>query len=234
MNISVIIPALNEEKALPRVLADLQCTLRAHSGAPLHIERFEIIVADNGSTDRTAELARAAAVKVLMASRKGYGSACLAGLAALPAETDVVLFMDGDYSDYAGDIPRLLEPIRKGEADFVLGERVTLGEAALSVQQRFGNALACTLMKLVYGHLYRDLGPFRAIRRSSLESLRMQDPGFGWTIEMQIKAIKKGLKIQEVPVRYRPRMGQSKISGTLMGSVRAGKAILGAIVKYYR
>src|SRR5439155_5441105 len=126
------------------------------------------------------------------------------------------------------------EPLRQGTADFVLGERVTRGGSTLSLTQRFGNALACALMKLLYGQLYRDLGPLRAIRRASLETLHMQDPEFGWTIEMQIKAVKERLRIKEVPVRYRSRVGESKISGTLLGSLRAGRAILWAVAKHAR
>jgi glycosyltransferase involved in cell wall biosynthesis len=228
MNVSVIIPALNEAEALPSVLSDLHRVLPMVS----YVHASRIIIADNGSTDGTAEVAQVHGARVVQAPRRGYGSACLAGIASMPPEIDVVVFMDGDHSDYAEDLPKLLEPLQQRVADLVLGERVSLGKPALTFQQRFGNALACALMKIIVGHRYHDLGPFRAIRRASLDSLRMEDPAFGWTIEMQIKAVQKNLRIREIPVRYRFRIGKSKISGTITGSIRAGWGILSTIAKY--
>lgn len=219
MRVAVLIPALNEEQALPLVLAELAAQ------AP---ER--VVVVDNGSTDRTAARARAAGAEVVLEPRRGYGSACLAGLAHLrAAPPEVVVILDGDHSDYPEDLPLLLDPIRQGEADLVLGERVTLAQpGALQPQQRFGNHLASALMWGLVGRRYRDMGPFRAARWAALEALRMSDPAYGWNVEMQMKAARQGLRILEVPVRYRPRVGQSKISGTLRGSAKAGAHILRA------
>jgi glycosyltransferase involved in cell wall biosynthesis len=225
--VSIIIPALNEEAALPIVLAEIR---RVISGIQA-IERSEIIVADNGSIDRTAQLAQEAGATVVTAHRRGYGSACLRALAAISIQTNVVVFMDGDHSDYAEDLPALLDPILSGAADFVIGARRDVTDGALTLQQRFGNRLACTLIRWLYGFRYTDLGPFRVIRRDILQALGMRDPAFGWTVEMQIKAIKKSARILEVPVRYRPRIGESKISGTILGSLRAGQTILWTIAK---
>ncbi len=221
---ALIIPALNEEAAIGP-------TLDALRGAPL----AQLIVVDNGSTDRTAEVARSHGAQVVSAPRRGYGSACLAGMAALGPEITVVAFMDGDGSDDPADLPHLLEPIEHGEADMVLGSRV-LGEreaGALTPQQRFGNALATYLLRIFHHARYTDLGPFRAIRRESLNLLGMRDMNFGWTIEMQIKAARHGLRVREIPVAYRRRRsGQSKISGTLRGTFSAGAKILWTIFRY--
>lgn len=228
MNLAIIIPALNEEQALPLVLKDLHEVLRALS----HRISYQVIVSDNGSTDRTAECARSGGARVVQARRRGYGAACLAALAVVPGSTEVVVFMDGDYSIFASDLPALLHPLSEGEADLVLGARVPIDDGALTRPQRFGNALACRLMGWIYGHRYKDLGPFRAIRWEVLKTLRMRDQAFGWTIEMQIKALRHDLHIQEVPVRYRNRIGTSKISGTFTGSIQAGGAILWTVLKY--
>ena len=220
--ISVIIPAYNEEKSLPLVLNDLPKD-------QLH----QIIVVDNRSTDRTAEVARENGATVVHERRRGYGRACLTGMAALDAP-DIVVFLDGDYSDYPEEISLLVEPILKGEADFVVGSRMLLAESrqALLPQARYGNQLAVFLIRLFFGHRFTDLGPFRAIRSESLQAIGMHDQDFGWTVEMQIKAVQNGLRIREVPVRYRIRVGVSKITGTLSGTLKAGTKIIYTIFKY--
>jgi glycosyltransferase involved in cell wall biosynthesis len=217
--IAVIIPALNEEATLPFVLADI----------PQDIVD-EVIVIDNGSVDRTADIARVLGATVLTEVRRGYGSACLAGISYLQTHSpEVVVFLDGDYSDYPEEIPALVQPILRGTSDLVIGSR-TKGDAApgaLLPQARFGNALATWLIRLLYGFSYSDLGPFRAIRFSSLLGLGMVDRNYGWTVEMQIKAVQKKLRIMEAPVRYRKRAGgASKVTGTLKGTVLAGYKIL--------
>ncbi|HYV40946.1 MAG TPA: glycosyltransferase family 2 protein, partial [Thermoanaerobaculia bacterium] len=172
-------------------------------------------------------------VRLVRESRRGYGSACLAGLAALEASPpDVVVFLDGDYSDHPEEMPELLSAIDRG-ADLAIGSR-TLGRrerGALLPQARLGNLLACVLIRLLYGYRYTDLGPFRAIRWDACRRLRMRDPDFGWTCEMQVKALREGLAVTEVPVSYRRRVGISKITGTVWGTVRAGYKILWTIVR---
>jgi len=223
--IAVIIPALNEEATLPSVLADIPREL---------VE--EIVVVDNGSSDRTAAVARMNGATVLREPRRGYGAACLAGIAYLETKTpDVVVFLDGDYSDCPEELSLVVRPIVAGEYDFVIGSR-TKGLAepgALLPQARFGNALATFLMRLLYGFSFSDLGPFRAIRFSSLLTLGMVDRNYGWTVEMQIKAVRKGLRITEVPVHYRKRSGgASKVTGTLKGTFLAGYKILWTVLRY--
>ena len=220
--ISVIIPAYNEEESLPHVLNDLP-------KGRLH----QIIVVDNRSTDRTAEVARANGATVVYEKRQGYGQACLSGMDALDAP-DIVVFLDGDYSDFPEEIDLLLAPILKGEADFIVGSRMILDESrkALLPQARYGNQLAVFLIRLFFGHRFTDLGPFRAIRYESLQAIGMRDKNFGWTVEMQIKAVQKGLRIREVPVRYRMRIGVSKITGTVSGTLKAGTKIIYTIFKY--
>jgi len=224
MRVSVVIPVYNEEAALPLVLRELP---REHAQ--------EVIVVDNGSTDRTFQVAQAAHVKVVHESRRGYGQACQAGLRIIAGDSDVIVFLDGDHSDYPDDLPKLLEPIRRNDADLVIGSRV-LGEAlpgALTPQQRVGNWLACRLMGLRFGRSLTDLGPFRAIRRDRLQALSLREPTFGWNVEMQMKALKAGLWVVEVPVRYRSRIGRSKISGTLSGTLRAGFKILLTLARHW-
>lgn len=220
--ISVIIPAFNEESSIGLVLNDLPADT-------LH----EIIVVDNGSTDDTANVARESGARVVRENRPGYGSACLRGIAELD-RPDIVVFLDGDYSDYPEEIAQLLQPILSGEKDFVLGSRMILPEsrAALLPQARYGNRLAVFLLRIFFGYRYTDLGPFRAIRYESLKSIGMQDVNFGWTVEMQIKAVRKGLRIGEIPVRYRERVGVSKITGTVSGTLKAGTKIIYTIFKY--
>lgn len=220
--VSVIIPALNEEQALPHVLREIPRDRVA-----------EVIVVDNGSTDRTAEVAASCGARVVREARRGYGAACLRGIAALPPNTDVVVFLDADHSDDPCDLPRLLAPIEEGRADLVIGSR-TLGArepGSLMPHQVAGNRLATFLVSLLFRKRYTDLGPFRAIRRDLLDLLEMKDLDFGWTIEMQVKAVRRGLRVLEVPVRYRRRIGVSKISGTVAGTARAGWTIIWTIVR---
>lgn len=224
----VVIPALNEEQSLPLVLRDLPGVAR-------------VFVVDNGSTDGTAAAARRCGATVVEEPRRGYGSACLAGLAEIDrfvlageAPPQVIAFVDADYSDHPELLPQIAGPILNGRADMVLGSRLA-GErepGAMPPQSVYGNMLACFLMRVLFGADYTDLGPFRAISWSALQRLRMEDRNFGWTVEMQIKAARSGLRFIEVPVPYRCRIGTSKISGTLSGTVKAGAKILYLIVKY--
>lgn len=217
----VVIPALDEERALPQTLAEIPAV-------------GLVLVVDNGSTDRTAEVARAGGATVLSEPRRGYGQACQAGIAHAAAwGAEVLVILDADHSDHPEELRLLVDPILRGEADMVLGDRTRLAErGSLMPQQRYGNMLATFLIARVTGHRYRDMGPFRAIRMSSLLAMEMEDPTFGWNVEMQIKAVRHGLRIQEVPVRYRSRIGVSKISGTLKGTVKAGSRILWATRRY--
>ncbi|MYC15647.1 MAG: glycosyltransferase family 2 protein [Gemmatimonadetes bacterium] len=221
--ISVIIPVFNEQDAIEKVIGDI----------PSHLPT-EIIVVDNGSTDQTAKLAAAMGARIVRENRRGYGSACLAGIAATN-NPDIVVFLDGDYSDHPNEMPDLIAPILENRADLVIGSRV-LGNSepgALMIQARFGNRLATSLIKILFGVSYTDLGPFRAIRYRALRDLNMRDKTFGWTVEMQVKAAKQALKIQEMPVSYRKRIGVSKITGTLKGTLKAGWKILFTIFKYW-
>lgn len=216
MRVGVVIPALDEEEALPLVLQALPRAL-------VH----DLVVVDNGSRDGTAEAARRHGARVVREERRGYGSACLAGIRAL-RPCDVVVFLDADHSDHPEELPLLLAPIERGEADLVIGTRMVRRESrrALLPQARFGNRLAALLLRLLYGGRATDLGPFRAIRREALARLRMDDRDFGWTAQMQARAFRLGLSVVEVPVSYRERVGRSKITGTVSGTVRAGWKIL--------
>ncbi len=220
--ISVIIPAFNEEQSIGLVLDALP-----------QDQIHEIIVVDNNSTDNTARSAIEKGARVVVEKRRGYGSACLKGISELDSP-HIVVFVDGDFSDYPEEIVKLVAPIEAGEMDFVLGSRMILPESrsALLPQSRYGNQLAVFLIRLFFHHSYTDLGPFRAIRYDSLKSIGMQDTNFGWTVEMQIKAVKKGLRILEVPVKYRERIGVSKITGTFSGTIKAGTKIIYTIFKY--
>lgn len=224
MKVIVIIPAFNEARAIGQVVGDIPDGLVD-----------EVLVVNNASTDETAVNARRAGATVLREERKGYGWACLRGMEyARAQEPDVVVFLDGDYSDHPEEMDRLLEPIHAGRSDFVVGSRI-LGDrepGAMLPQALIGNRVACTLMRLIWGARYTDLGPFRAIRWGALEALEMSDKTFGWTIEMQIKAAARGLRVTEVPVSYRRRVGVSKVTGTLSGTLKASAKILYTIVKY--
>lgn len=220
---AVIIPAYNEEKSIASVLRAIPA-----------VWVDEVIVVDNGSADATARIAREHGAVVIAELQKGYGAACLAGIAALPENAEIVVFLDADFSDFPEEIDRLLAPILENKADLVISTR-TMNQAArraLTPQQRWGNRLATMLIRWRFGFRYTDLGPFRAIRRAALERIGMTDRNFGWTVEMQIRAIQHGLRIVEVPVSYRIRIGRSKISGTVKGTVLAGAKILWTIFRY--
>lgn len=224
--ILVIIPAFNEEESIGKVIADIPKSLAS-----------EIVVVDNGSTDKTVDIAIHAGATVVREDRMGYGRACLKGIEYAESRQerpDIIVFLDGDYSDYPGEMGLLVEPIINNSFDLVIGSR-TSGKAekgALLPQAVFGNALATTLIKWFYGARFTDLGPFRAIKLDKLLLLGMTDTTYGWTVEMQVKATKMGLKCTEVPVSYRKRIGVSKITGTLGGTLKAGYKILWTIFKY--
>ena len=224
----VVIPALNEEESLPLVLADLPPVAR-------------VFVVDNGSKDKTPQVAKEKGAIVIDQPQRGYGAACLAGIDAAnawakesKAKDPVLVFADGDYSDHVHLLPKLVAPIQNDQFDFVLGSRL-LGErekGAMPPQSVYGNKFACGIMNFCFRGKYTDLGPFRALRLEHLNQLEMIDENFGWTIEMQIKALKHGLRIVEIPVPYRRRIGVSKISGTISGTVRAGSKIIYSIWRY--
>jgi glycosyltransferase involved in cell wall biosynthesis len=213
-------PALNEEASIAGVVTSIR---KALSGCLM-----QVIVVDNGCTDRTACVAHAAGATVVVEAQRGYGAACLAGIDRLDDDIDIVLFLDSDGSDVVADAPKIIAPIIAGTADLVIGSR-SLGKmerGAMTPPQRFGNWLAPLLVRLIWRVRFTDLGPFRAIRRSSLQGLALQDRDFGWTIEMQVRAAKLGLRTLEVPTGYRRRIGISKISGTIDGVLKAGLKIL--------
>jgi glycosyltransferase involved in cell wall biosynthesis len=227
--IALVIPALDEERALPGVLRDLAAY------RPSLVR--EIVVVDNGSRDRTAAVARDAGATVLHEPRRGYGAACLCALAYLrAAPPDFVVFMDADRSDDPADLPALVQPLVRGESDLVIGSRTRGAHdpGALLPQARFGNWLATGIIHRRTGFRYTDLGPFRAVRFAALERLDLRDRDYGWTVEMQVRALQEGLRVCEVPVRYRRRVGRSKISGTVAGSVRAGVKILATLWRLRR
>ena len=227
VNIVAIIPALNEEQSIQKVVSEL-----IELGTVDHV-----IVVNNGSTDNTSEIAQEAGAIVVDEQQKGYGAACLRGITYIQDQgwqPSILFFIDADYSDYPQDLPLILSPIQRDQADIVIGSR-TLGNlkrTGLTPQQRVGNWIATRLIKWKWGVQFTDLGPFRAIKYSQLDQLQMQDKTYGWTVEMQLKALKNKLRVVEVPVRYRDRIGTSKISGTLKGSVLAGYKILNLIFKY--
>lgn len=223
--IRVVIPAHNEEQSIAKVISEI----------PNFVT--EIIVINNNSTDHTAENAKAAGATVLNENKKGYGNACLKGIkyiSVLKQKTDIIVFLDGDYSDYPEELTKIIAPIQERNVDFVLGARIkSLREkGAMMPQQIFGNWLATSLMQLIFNAKFSDLGPFRAIKFERLLELNMEDKTYGWTIEMQLKAIKNNLSYEEVPVKYKNRIGTSKVSGTIKGSIFAGIKILGWIFKY--
>ena len=221
--ISIIIPALNEETSIGLVVASVID----------HVHNVYVI--DNGSSDKTAAIAHAAGATVISEPQRGYGRACIAGIKAA-SDSDILVFMDADAADAPEDLPRLLKPILEGDTDFVIGSRLSgagthasIEPGALTLPQRFGNWLACRLMTFFWKTSYTDLGPFRAIRRSALTRLNMDAQTFGWTVQMQVRGAKAGLKAIEIPVSYRQRIGKSKISGTVRGVIMAGVYILSVI-----
>lgn len=225
-DIRVIIPAFNEQNAVGLVIDEIPKDLVS-----------EIIVVDNGSTDDTYEQAKSRGATTLREPLRGYGNACLRGLQHIEeseAKPDVVVFLDGDHSDFPEQLGKLTTPIVENESDLVIGSRA-LGKkekGSMTPQQVVGNWLATTLIKLFYGVKYTDLGPFRAIRYSCLQTIEMQDKTYGWTVEMQLKAAKLNLRVQDVPVDYRQRIGVSKVSGTVKGTIGAGYKIIYTIFKY--
>ncbi|MDP4586771.1 MAG: glycosyltransferase family 2 protein [Flavobacteriales bacterium] len=226
MLIDVIIPAWNEEQSIAKVIADLPAS---------HVR--EVVVVDNNSTDQTSKVAAEAGATVLLERKQGYGAACLKGIAhvnkkALPP--DIIVFIDGDYSDYPEQLPELVAPIINEGMDMVIGSRA-IGQrekGAMMPQQIFGNWLATSMMRVLYGVRFTDLGPFRAITTKALNAIEMKDQTYGWTVEMQVKAAKKGLKFTEVAMNYKRRIGVSKVSGTLKGTILAGYKIITTILKY--
>jgi len=224
--VDVIIPAYNEEKSITKVIDDIPKELVRH-----------IIVCDNNSTDGTGQRAKEVGAKVVFEEQPGYGNACLAGLnyiSSMTSHPDVVVFIDGDYSDYPSEMPNILHPIIEEGYDLVIGSR-SLGEiesGSMTPAQLFGNWLATNLIRWIYNYSFTDLGPFRAIRYDRLREMNMSDRNYGWTVEMQIKAAKLGMKSTEVAVPYRRRIGQSKISGTVKGTIFAGHKILWTIFKH--
>ena len=226
MKTIVIIPAYNEEDSIVNVLKDIPST---------HVS--EVIVVDNNSTDNTAERARSAGATVLSEKEQGYGNACLKGIdyaRKMSVQPDIIVFLDGDYSDYPEELPKIVAPIIEENYDMVIGSRA-LGDrekGSMMPQQIFGNWLATSLMRLIHRVHFTDLGPFRAIRFSALEKIAMKDRTYGWTVEMQVKAAKHKLKSCEVAVQYRKRIGVSKVSGTVKGTFLAGYKILLTIFKY--
>ena len=224
--IKVIIPAFNEEKSIAKVIEEI----------PDFVE--EVVVVNNNSTDQTVHAASKAGATVLTEKSKGYGYACLKGIDYLSQKDktpDILVFLDGDFSDYPQELTKVIQPILNQEADFVVGARVKeLRErGSLTPQQIFGNWLACFLMKILYNSRFTDLGPFRAIRWNTLESLKMRDKTYGWTVEMQLKVLRQKIAYQEVPVSYKQRIGVSKVSGTVKGTIFAGMKIIGWIFKHY-
>ena len=223
--IKVIIPAYNEEKAIANVINEI----------PDYVS--EIIVISNKSIDNTIAVAQNAGATVLSENNKGYGYACLKGLdyiSQLEVKPTIVVFLDGDYSDYPEELTKLIDPILSNTVDFVIGARVPeLRETgSMTPQQIFGNKLATVLMKLFFGSKFTDLGPFRAIKYTTLVDLEMQDKTYGWTVEMQLKVLRKRISYKEIPVRYKNRIGVSKVSGTVKGTIMAGIKIIGWIFKY--
>ncbi len=223
--IKVIIPAFNEEASIGKVIAEIPNIVS------------EIIVVNNNSTDNTSEIAKNAGATVLFQPKAGYGNACLKGMEYISEEDikpEIIVFLDGDYSDYPSELTKIVAPILEDDIDFVVGARVkALREAgSMTFPQRFGNALATKLMKIFFNSKFTDLGPFRAIKYEKLRALNMVDKTYGWTVEMQLKVLKKKFTYAEVPVKYKNRIGTSKVSGTVKGAIFAGIKILSWIFKY--
>ena len=223
--IKVIIPAHNEANSIANVINDI----------PDMVD--EVIVVSNNSNDDTEIVAKKAGATVLTESRKGYGYACLKGMDYItqqPTKPDIIVFLDGDYSDYPEQLPEIVTPILNNNKDFVIGARVKRlrEQGSMTIPQIFGNWLATRLMRWFFGSRFTDLGPFRAIKYDKLLALNMEDKTYGWTVEMQLKALKQKFDYEEIPVKYRNRIGVSKVSGTLKGAIFAGIKILGWIFKY--
>jgi len=224
-DINVVIPAFNEADSIAHVINEIPKTVS------------EVIVVNNNSTDDTVKNAKAAGATILNEAKKGYGYACLHGLdyvASKSKQPDIIVFIDGDYSDYPAELDKVVAPILENDIDFVVGARKKSlrEEGSMTPQQVFGNWLATFLMRLFFGAKFTDLGPFRAIKYEKLKELNMEDKTYGWTVEMQLKILKKKMSYTEVPVRYKRRIGISKVSGTVKGSIFAGIKILGWIFKY--
>ncbi|MCK5441871.1 MAG: glycosyltransferase family 2 protein [Maribacter sp.] len=224
-NIKVIIPAFNEADSIAQVIHEIPDIVS------------EIIVVNNNSSDETAKKAQDAGATVLTENKKGYGHACLCGMDYVAKQSnlpDIIVFIDGDYSDYPEEMTKVIKPILDQSIDFVIGARVKKKreKGSMTPQQVFGNWLATFLMKLLFRATFTDLGPFRAIKYDRLLALEMEDKTYGWTVEMQLKALKNKITYTEVPVRYKKRIGISKVSGTVKGSIFAGVKILGWIFKY--
>ena len=223
--IKVIIPAYNEEKSIIKVIQDIPSIVN------------EIIIVDNNSSDQTAKNAQEAGAKVLTEIKKGYGNACLKGISYVKSQThktDIIVFLDGDFSDYPEELTKLIAPIINDNIDFVIGARVSKfrEKGSMTRPQIFGNWLATTLMSILFNSKFTDLGPFRAIKYHKLLALKMEDKTYGWTVEMQLKALKNNYSYLEIPVKYRNRIGVSKVSGTIKGAIFAGVNILYWIFKY--
>lgn len=223
--IKVIIPAYNEQDSIGHVIADI----------PELVD--QIIVINNASTDQTAQVAKTAGATVLTEMNKGYGYACLKGMEYIASQkevVDIVVFLDGDYSDYPEQLTEIIQPILDQDVDMVIGARDARfrESGSMTKPQIFGNWLATTLMRLFFGAKFTDLGPFRAMKYKSLLALEMEDKTYGWTVEMQLKVLRKGMRYTEIPVKYRNRIGVSKVSGTVKGAIFAGVKILGWIFKY--
>ena len=224
-NIKVIIPAYNEEESIAKVITAIPDLVS------------EIIVVNNNSTDATSEVATKAGATVLSEPKRGYGNACLKGMdyiASYSEKPDIVVFLDGDYSDFPEELTKIVDPIISKNVDFVIGARVKAlrEKGAMTFPQRFGNWLATSLMKLFFNATFTDLGPFRAIQYEKLVALNMEDKTYGWTVEMQLKVLRRKFSYMEIPVHYRNRIGVSKVSGTIKGAIFAGVKILGWIFKY--
>jgi len=226
LSVTVIIPAYNEEGSIAKVIKEIPSLVN------------EIIVVNNCSTDKTATVAATAGATVFDENRMGYGYACLKGIehaARQQCPPDVVVFLDGDFSDYPVELIKIIAPIQNNEVDFVVGARVKelREEGSMTPQQIFGNWLACFLMKGLFNSTFTDLGPFRAIKWETLQSLKMSDKTYGWTVEMQLKVLRQKISYQEIPVSYKKRIGVSKVSGTIKGTIFAGAKIIGWIFKHY-
>ena len=226
LSVTVIIPAYNEEGSIAKVIKEIPSLVN------------EIIVVNNCSTDKTATVAATAGATVFDENRMGYGYACLKGIehaARQQSPPEVVVFLDGDFSDYPVELIKIIAPIQNNEVDFVVGARVKelREEGSMTPQQIFGNWLACFLMKGLFNSTFTDLGPFRAIKWETLQSLKMLDKTYGWTVEMQLKVLRQKISYQEIPVSYKKRIGVSKVSGTIKGTIFAGAKIIGWIFKHY-